>query len=176
LLLYVQIDRVPSVWLISAEQTERIRGKDSFNHASQPNLTSVLKEFFQLQEIFYCFCEYRSVCFYFCSTERNFELFSLPRNGSERNSESVLLFLFRGTEFWAFFSCGEWFGTEFREFSVPRNSRRKCENPIPHPPKTYYSHITRTVLDSITLYDIKLSLYVEKANKMLNGAKNLRLF
>jgi hypothetical protein len=32
--------------------------------------------------------------FYFCSTERNSELFSLPLKGSERNSES---FLFRGT-------------------------------------------------------------------------------
>jgi hypothetical protein len=31
-------------------------------------------------------------CFYFCSTERNSELFSLPRNGSERNSKSLLLF------------------------------------------------------------------------------------
>jgi hypothetical protein len=31
---------------------------------------------------------------YFCSTERNSELYSLPRKGSERNSES---FLFRGT-------------------------------------------------------------------------------
>jgi hypothetical protein len=27
------------------------------------------------------------VCFYFCSTERDSELFSLPRKGSERNSE-----------------------------------------------------------------------------------------
>jgi len=27
------------------------------------------------------------VCFYFCSSERNSELFSLPRKGSERNSE-----------------------------------------------------------------------------------------
>ncbi len=27
------------------------------------------------------------VCFYFCSTERNSELFSLPQKGSERNSE-----------------------------------------------------------------------------------------
>jgi hypothetical protein len=33
--------------------------------------------------------------FYFCSTERNSELFSLPRKCSERNSES---FLFRGTD------------------------------------------------------------------------------
>jgi hypothetical protein len=31
---------------------------------------------------------------YFCSTARNSELFSLPRKGSERNSESLL---FRGT-------------------------------------------------------------------------------
>jgi hypothetical protein len=29
------------------------------------------------------------VCFYFCSTERNTELFSLPRKGSERNSETT---------------------------------------------------------------------------------------
>jgi hypothetical protein len=34
------------------------------------------------------------VCFYFCSTERNSELFPLPRKGSEQNSER---FLFRGT-------------------------------------------------------------------------------
>jgi hypothetical protein len=34
------------------------------------------------------------VCFYFCSTVENSEHFSLPRNGSELNSES---FLFRGT-------------------------------------------------------------------------------
>jgi hypothetical protein len=34
------------------------------------------------------------VCFYFCSRVRNSEHFSLPRHGSERNSES---FLFRGT-------------------------------------------------------------------------------
>jgi hypothetical protein len=37
--------------------------------------------------------EQNSKCFfYFCSTEWNSELFSLPRNGSERNSESLLLF------------------------------------------------------------------------------------
>ncbi len=34
------------------------------------------------------------VCFYFCSTERNSEFFSLPRKGSERNTERLL---FRGT-------------------------------------------------------------------------------
>jgi hypothetical protein len=34
------------------------------------------------------------VCYYICSTERNSELFPLPRKGSERNSER---FLFRGT-------------------------------------------------------------------------------
>ncbi len=63
-----------------------------------------------------------SVCLYFCSTERNFKLFSLPRNGSEQNFERLLLILFHGAEFWAFVSSVEWFGTEFREFSVPRNS------------------------------------------------------
>ncbi len=35
-----------------------------------------------------------SVCFYFCSTERNSKFFSLPRKDSERNCKS---FLFRGT-------------------------------------------------------------------------------
>ncbi len=32
------------------------------------------------------------VCFYFCHSEQNSEHFSLPRNGSEWNSESLLLF------------------------------------------------------------------------------------
>ncbi len=67
-----------------------------------------------------------SVCFYFCSMERNSELFSLLWNGSEWNSDSLLLFLFHGTEFRAFLSSAERFGTEVREFSVPRNSRNSA--------------------------------------------------
>jgi hypothetical protein len=39
-----------------------------------------------------------SVCLYFCTMEWNSELF-LPRNGSERNSDSLLLFLFPGQNF-----------------------------------------------------------------------------
>ncbi len=35
--------------------------------------------------------EFPRVCFYFCSTERNSELFSLPLKCSEGNSESLLL-------------------------------------------------------------------------------------
>ncbi len=46
---------------------------------------------------------------------RNSELFSLPLKGSEGNSERLLLFLFRGTEFRVVFSSAEGFGTEFRE-------------------------------------------------------------
>ncbi len=57
------------------------------------------------------------VCFYFCSTERNSTLFSLPWNGSERNFESVHLFF---SKIRAFFSSMEWFGKEFREFFVPQ--------------------------------------------------------
>ncbi len=87
------------------------------------------------------------VCFYFCSTERNPELFSLPRKGSEWNSESLLIFLFLRTEFWVVFfftegskrnseslllflfhrtefrvvfSSTEGSETEFQEFSVPQ--------------------------------------------------------
>ncbi len=41
----------------------------------------------------------------------------LPRNASERNSESLLLFLLHGTEFRVGFSSAEWFWTEFREFA-----------------------------------------------------------
>jgi hypothetical protein len=48
------------------------------------------------------------VYYYPCSTERNSELFSLRRNGSERNSESFASILFHGTEFRAFFSSAEW--------------------------------------------------------------------
>ncbi len=57
----------------------------------------------------------------FLFQEQNSELFSLPWNGSELNSESLLLFLY-GTEFRVFFSSAEWLGTEFREFSVQRNT------------------------------------------------------
>ncbi len=56
------------------------------------------------------------VGFYFCSTERKSELFSLLRKGSERNSESLLPFLFHGTEFRVVISSAESFGTEFRDF------------------------------------------------------------
>jgi hypothetical protein len=58
-----------------------------------------------------------------------FELFSLPRNGSEQNSESLLLFLFHGTEFRVVFSSAEGFGTEFREYTsifVTRNGIPSC--------------------------------------------------
>ncbi len=56
------------------------------------------------------------VCFYFCSTEWNSEPFSLPRKGSDWNSEIMLLFLFHGTEFRAVFSSAEGLGSEFRRF------------------------------------------------------------
>jgi hypothetical protein len=36
------------------------------------------------------------VCFYFCSRGRNSQLFSLPRKGSEQNSESFLFLQNRG--------------------------------------------------------------------------------
>ncbi len=57
------------------------------------------------------------------------EFFSLPRNGSERKSEDLLLFLFQGTEFGVVFSA-EGFGREFQEFAsifVPRHGRRNSE-------------------------------------------------
>ncbi len=69
--------------------------------------------------------EYRA---FFSSAERfrtEFREFSVPRIGSEENSESLLRFLFRGREFRAFFSA-ERFGTEFREFSIPRNCRNSA--------------------------------------------------
>jgi hypothetical protein len=58
------------------------------------------------------------VCSYFSSTERNFELFSLPLKGSKGIPRILLLFLFHGTKFRVVFSSLEGFGTEFREFSV----------------------------------------------------------
>ncbi len=60
------------------------------------------------------------------TSERNSELFSLPRNCSDRNSDNLHLILFYSKEFRAFFSSVERFGTEFREFSVPWNSRNSA--------------------------------------------------
>ncbi len=68
-------------------------------------------------------------CRVFFYTERNSELFSLPRNGSEQNSESLLLFLFHVTEFWDVFSSADGFGTDFRKYAsifVPRNGIPSC--------------------------------------------------
>jgi hypothetical protein len=62
--------------------------------------------------------------FLLCRTVLNrIPRFFFPRNCAERNSESLLIFLFHGTEFRALFSSAERrFGTEFRKFSVPQNS------------------------------------------------------
>ncbi len=68
------------------------------------------------------------VCFYFRYTDRNSKLFSLPLMDWEGNSESLLLFLVHGTEFRVVFSSAEGFGTEFREFSLPQNSRDSIGN------------------------------------------------
>jgi hypothetical protein len=57
-----------------------------------------------------------SVFLYFCSMKQNSELCSLPRNGSEWNSERLLLILFHGTEFRAFFSSAGHLGTESENF------------------------------------------------------------
>jgi hypothetical protein len=51
----------------------------------------------------------------------------LSRLASERNSESLLLFFFHGTEFRAFFSSAERFGTESESFLF----RRMVQNGIP---------------------------------------------
>jgi hypothetical protein len=57
------------------------------------------------------------VFFYFCSMERDVELFSLPQNGSAQNSKGLLIYLFHGMEFRVVFSSAEWFRTEFPEFA-----------------------------------------------------------
>ncbi len=57
------------------------------------------------------------------------ELFSLPWNGSERYSESLIIFLFHRTEFRVVFSSEEGFGTEFLGYAsifVPRNGIPNC--------------------------------------------------
>ncbi len=84
------------------------------------------REFREFDSIFFHRTEFRP---FFSSAEwfrKEFWKFSVPRNGSEWNSESLLLFLFHGTEFWVFFSSEERFITEFREFSVPQNSRNSA--------------------------------------------------
>ncbi len=68
------------------------------------------------------------VFFYFCFTERNSELFSLPPKGSEGKSESLLLFLFNGKEFRDVSPSAEGFGTEFPGLSVQRNSLNSVGN------------------------------------------------
>jgi hypothetical protein len=65
--------------------------------------------------------------FLLCRTVLNrIPRFFFPQNCAERNSESLLIFLFHGTEFRAIFSSAERFEKEYREFSVLRNSRNSA--------------------------------------------------
>ncbi len=74
--------------------------------------------------------------YFFCCTERSSDLCSLPRNGSERNSENL-----HGSEFRVVFSSTKGFGTELWEFAtifIPRNGipsyflfRGRVRNGIP---------------------------------------------
>ncbi len=57
----------------------------------------------------------------FWAAEFCVEQVSLPWNGSERNSDSLLLYFFHGTEFQVVFSSAEVFGREFREFASVRH-------------------------------------------------------
>jgi hypothetical protein len=66
------------------------------------------------------------VCSYFCSTERSSEFICLPRSNLEQTSKCLLLVLFHGLGIPSSFSSAEWFRTEFREFSVLRNSRNSA--------------------------------------------------
>jgi hypothetical protein len=67
------------------------------------------------------------VCFYFSFTEQNSDQFFLPRKGTERNSESLLIILFHCMyRIQSIFSYNELVETEFREFSVMRNSRNSA--------------------------------------------------
>ena len=69
------------------------------------------------------------VSFYFCSTERNSQLFFLPLKSSEGNFESLLLVWYHGTEFIVVFSSAEGFGRQFWEFAcivVQRNGIPNC--------------------------------------------------
>ncbi len=53
-----------------------------------------------------------------CENWRNPKKYTRGRDNSEQKSESLLLFLFHGMEFWViFFSSGEWFRTKFRELA-----------------------------------------------------------
>ncbi len=87
-------------WPISEPHNSKVTVSLPRN-APEQNFESLLLFLFHLLEFqaVFLFCKIlrnknSKVCFYFCSTVRNSEHFSLPRNGSEQSSES---FLFRGT-------------------------------------------------------------------------------
>jgi hypothetical protein len=83
----------------------------------------------------FCFTERTSALFYhseslflflFLGTE--FGAFSHPQNGFEMEFREFTSIFFYIKEFRVFFSSGDWFGTEFRELSVLRNSRNSRRN------------------------------------------------
>jgi hypothetical protein len=92
------------------------------------------------------------VCFYFCYTEWNSELFSLPRNGFGTEFQVFASIFVPWYRIPSIFSYAKRFGTEFRQFSVPRNSRNSAG--INHlfrlfrlPRNTFLSEITNPSLE-----------------------------
>ncbi len=63
------------------------------------------------------FLWHRTLLLKYWAAEFCVEQISLPRNGSERNSDSLLQYFFHGTEFRVVFSSAEGFGREFWEYS-----------------------------------------------------------
>ena len=106
--------------------TDRLQQKCCSSHSYGPYKNSQFEYCQRLplpRFVLSCFLFHRMVwngiprvCFHFCFTERNSELFSLPLKGFGRDSKSLLLFLVHGTEFRVIFSSAEGFGTEFRDF------------------------------------------------------------
>ncbi len=65
------------------------------------------------------------VCFYFCSTEQNSQLFSLPLKRSEGNFESLLLFWYHGKEFWVVFCSAEGSSIFAQRNGIPQKSSER---------------------------------------------------
>jgi hypothetical protein len=126
------------------------------------------------------------VCFYVCSTKRNSELFSLLRNGSERNSESFFCSMVQNSEHFSllqndsewncescFYFCStvqipsififhEMVGNGIPRVSFPRKSRNSAEQTncsviFCLPQKNFLSEIANSTCKLVSYITMKLS-------------------
>jgi hypothetical protein len=91
------------------------------------NQNNLSKQFVHTSKVVKCFrTEFREFASIFVPHNEIPSCFLFHGMVQNEISRVSFYFCYKGMEFRTFFSSAEWFGSEFREFSVPRNIRKSA--------------------------------------------------